>query len=107
MEDKVYKPIKIGAINNIDKDLYIELKDSYYGGHVDMYIPAGPIAESKGFANPEDQAIVPHNNKYVYHYDINSLYPSAMKQFKYPNKLFGKFASTRRLGGEAAESAGA
>ena len=54
-----------------------------------MYIPAWPIADVNGLSKPEDQAIVPHNNKYVY--DVNSLYPSVMANNKYPNKLFAKF----------------
>ena len=45
IEDSYYNPIKIGSINNIDSDLYTELKDSYYGGHVYMYKPSGPIAD--------------------------------------------------------------
>ena len=36
-------------------------------------------------------SIVPHNNKYVFHYDVNSLYPTAMKNFVYPNKIYAKF----------------
>ena len=69
------------VINNIDINLYNELKKSYFGGHVDMYVPAGPRlthATSKGFAKPEDNAIVPHNNPFVYEYDVNSLYPFSM-----------------------------
>ena len=62
-----------------------------------MYIPAGPIANNIGFAKTEDKAIVPHNNHFVYEYDVNSLYPSAMANNKYPNKIFGKFIGDIRL----------
>ena len=34
-----------GTINNIGPDLYNELKASYFGGHTDMFIPAGPIIQ--------------------------------------------------------------
>lgn len=80
-----------GLINNIGPDLYNELRESYFGGHTDMYIPAGPIANVNGLAKPEDKAIVKHDNQYVYEYDVNSLYPFALANNKYPNKLFGKF----------------
>nr|YP_010697878.1 hypothetical protein P1Q19_mgp20 [Fuscoporia viticola]WCF76839.1 hypothetical protein [Fuscoporia viticola] len=86
-----FAPKVEGLINNIGPDLYNELKESYFGGHTDMYIPCGPIANDKGFSKPEDKAIVPHDNKYIYEYDVNSLYPSVMANNKYPNKLFGKF----------------
>ena len=91
IKNKKGKAKIVGSINIIGTDLYDELKESYYGGHVDMYIPAGPIAKVNGFAKPDDKAIVPHNNKYIYHYDVNSLYPTVMKDYKYPNKLFAKF----------------
>ena len=39
----------------------------------------------------EDKALVPHDNKYVYEYDVNSLYPSVMANNKYPNKIYAKF----------------
>ena len=54
-------------------------------------IPAGPIADVNGFAKPEEGKLVPHNNKHIYEYDVNSLYPSVMGNNKYPNKVFGKF----------------
>ena len=62
-----------------------------------MYIPAGPIAEDIGRTHPDDKAIVPHDNECVYEYDVNSLYPSAMANNKYPNKIFGKFIGDIRL----------
>jgi DNA polymerase type B, organellar and viral len=39
---------------------------AYYGGHVDMYIPQNLQIED------------------IYHYDVNYLYPSVMKQCTYP-----------------------
>nr|YP_009690412.1 DNA polymerase family B [Coniferiporia sulphurascens]QEG57192.1 DNA polymerase family B [Coniferiporia sulphurascens] len=58
-------------INDITIKEFTELKQAYYGGHVDMYIPS--------------------NKEKIYHYDVNSLYPAAMKQFKFPTKLFARF----------------
>ena len=83
--------IEVGIINNLDPSLYNELRDSYFGGHTDMYIPAGPIANVNMSALPDDKALVPHNNQNIYEYDVNSLYPSVMANNKYPNKLFAKF----------------
>jgi len=48
---------------------YRDIKQSYTGGSTDMYIPYG---------------------ENIWCYDINSLYPTAMKQYKYP---VGKFIS--------------
>lgn len=53
----------------ITGDLYKILDQAYFGGHVDMYIPKGPID---------------NNNKIIYHYDINSLYPTGMKYLPFP-----------------------
>ena len=54
-------------------------------------IPAGPIADVNGFAKPEEGKLVPHNNKHIYEYDVNSLYHSVMANNVYPTKLFAKF----------------
>ena len=56
-----------------------------------MYIPAGPIATVNGFSKPEDKAIVPHNNEHIYEYDVNSLYPSVMR-----NKFYWKHPESNR-----------
>ena len=80
-----------GIINNIEPNLYNEIKESYFGGHTDMFIPAGPVADVNGFAKPEEGKLVPHNNKHLYEYDVNSLYPSVMANNVYPTKLFGEF----------------
>ena len=50
----------------IDGNLYNDLVKAYYGGRCDMFVP---------FNN--------HDEK-VYAYDVNSLYPFAMKEFKMP-----------------------
>lgn len=63
-----YKIPKIGG-----KMLH-DIRKSYTGGSTDMYIPYG---------------------EKIWCYDINSLYPTAMKQFKYPT---GKFISFNNLG---------
>lgn len=52
---------------------YRDIKQAYTGGSTDMYIPYG---------------------ENIWCYDINSLYPTAMKQFKYP---VGKFISFQNL----------
>lgn len=49
------------------------LNQAFYGGQVDMYKPH--ILEGK----------------LIYQYDVNSLYPYVMKEFKYPNKYFAHF----------------
>lgn len=46
---------------------YRDIKQSYTGGSTDMYIPYG---------------------ENIWCYDVNSLYPTAMKQYKFP---VGKF----------------
>jgi DNA polymerase type B, organellar and viral len=65
-----YKIPKIGG-----KMLY-DIRKSYTGGATEMYIPYG---------------------KNLYHYDINSLYPTAMKQFKYPMGNYISFSNMNNL----------
>ena len=98
--DKEGNVLEEGMINNIGRDWYNSLKSAYFGGHVDMYIPAGPIANDIGTSQPKDGKLVAHDNNCVYHYDINSLYPSAMAQFKFPNKLYAKFIGDIRYSPE-------
>lgn len=64
------KGVRIPAITG---KVFDDLSKAYYGGHVDMYIPT----------NPEDSK--------VYQYDVNALYPSAMRDFKYPTNIFAYF----------------
>jgi hypothetical protein len=62
----------VSKIPIIDGHVFNDLSKAYYGGHVDMYIP-------RSF------------NTKIYKYDFNSLYPTAMKEFKFPTKLIGYF----------------
>ena len=55
---------------------YNDFKKAYFGGHVDVYRPYG---------------------KNLFYYDINSLYPSVMKDYKYPTDIIGKFIGDIRL----------
>ena len=75
----------------LDRRLYDILVKSYFGGHVDCYIPE---------SNPQftlEQIIQFINNnetdslETVKHYDINSLYPSVMKNYQYPTDIIGHF----------------
>ena len=51
------------SLAQISGSMYAHLKRSYIGGRVDMFIPSG---------------------ENLYHYDVNSLYPSVMKNFDMP-----------------------
>jgi DNA polymerase type B, organellar and viral/RNase_H superfamily len=62
--------IKIPILNGL---IFKDISNSYYGGHVDMYIPES----IKG--------------KNVYIYDVNALYPTAMFYNQYPTKLISYF----------------
>jgi len=55
---------------------YRDIKQSYTGGSTDMYIPYG---------------------ENIWCYDVNSLYPTAMKQYKYPTGKFISFNNTNNL----------
>nr|YP_010137131.1 hypothetical protein KYW48_mgp12 [Tylopilus plumbeoviolaceoides]QWM97170.1 hypothetical protein [Tylopilus plumbeoviolaceoides] len=55
---------------------YRDIKQSYTGGSTDMYIPYG---------------------ENIWCYDVNSLYPTAMKQFKYPVGKFISFTNLKNL----------
>lgn len=60
-------------IPTLSGEIFSDISNAYYGGHVDMYIPKNPT------------------NTKLFHYDINSLYPAVMSQFKYPVTLIGFF----------------
>ena len=64
------KNIKLPVLIN---DTFKDIFKSYFGGAVDMYIPSN------------------ENGKQLYWYDVNSLYPSEMKNNKYPVSLLGHF----------------
>ena len=51
------------SLAQISGSMYAHLKRSYIGGRVDMFIPSG---------------------ENLFHYDVNSLYPSVMKNFDMP-----------------------
>ena len=85
------KYLKNKIIPILDRRLYDILVKSYFGGHVDCYIPE---------SNPQftlEQIIQFINNnetdslETVKHYDINSLYPSVMKNYQYPTDIIGHF----------------
>nr|YP_010691084.1 DNA polymerase [Phellinus igniarius]WBU93185.1 DNA polymerase [Phellinus igniarius] len=64
---------KIVTLPVLTGKIYDDIRNAYYGGHVDMYIPTNP----KG--------------KLVYHYDVNGLYPYAMKTYECPTNIFAHF----------------
>lgn len=61
------KGIRIPILSN---QIFDDISNAYYGGHVDMYIPKG---------------------ENLFHYDVNSLYPAVIKMFKYPVGLLCYF----------------
>lgn len=65
------KAVKLPAIGG---KMYDDIHNAFYGGHVDMYIPTNP----KGTK--------------VFGYDVNSLYPSAMRDKEYPVNFIGYFS---------------
>lgn len=75
--------LKINQVPIINKVLFKTFSQAYYGGHVDMYIPKGPLHDSISLNNKSDfkNLIL---NKLIYHYDINSLYPTGMKYLNFP-----------------------
>nr|YP_009690340.1 DNA polymerase family B [Fomitiporia mediterranea]QEG57120.1 DNA polymerase family B [Fomitiporia mediterranea] len=96
--------------NNIEiplliKAVYDNIYQAYYGGHVDLYVPKGPILDNgkvlsvnkiKELNIPKivEQKGIDYIKKFyntVKHYDINSLYPKAMSKFKYPTDIIGYF----------------
>ena len=50
---------------------YEIVKQAFFGGHCDMYIPTNPVGTN------------------IYCYDVNSLYPFVMQQFEFPTKFIG------------------
>ena len=64
------KNLKLPVLVN---QTFKDISKSYFGGHVDMYIPANKEGET------------------LYWYDVNALYPSEMAHKKYPVSLLGHF----------------
>ena len=58
---------------------YEIVKQAFFGGHCDMYIPTNPVGTN------------------IYCYDVNSLYPFVMQQFEFPTKFIGKFEGDVRV----------
>jgi len=56
-----------GTIHNITGKIERDIRLSYTGGAVDMYLPTNDLKQEK-----------------IYAYDVNSLYPSVMKNFDIP-----------------------
>nr|YP_009690150.1 DNA polymerase family B [Porodaedalea pini]QEG56930.1 DNA polymerase family B [Porodaedalea pini] len=89
----------------LSRRVYNDLVQGYFGGHVDMYIPKGPIypqgkdVSVNKFKLLNIAKMVTHTSidfiktlfKTVKHYDINSLYPSVMLKYKYPTDIIGYF----------------
>nr|YP_009693758.1 hypothetical protein [Inonotus obliquus]BBN21284.1 hypothetical protein [Inonotus obliquus] len=72
-------------------DIYNVLVKSYFGGHVDLYVPE---SNSKFTVNEIKDKIKSQNTadlELVNSYDINALYPSVMKDNLYPTDLIGHF----------------
>lgn len=66
-------------INSLDQAYEIFVRNSYFGGHVESYIPCfnNQLSLYKGGGGTSQ----------LYHYDVVSLYPYIMKQYKLPFKL--------------------
>ena len=68
-------------IDSLNEKYDIFVRQSYFGGHVDSYIPY--------FDNTKFGVTTATTNepKQLYHYDVVSLYPYIMQQFKLPYKI--------------------
>ena len=64
----------LSHIDNLNQMFDSFIRNSYFGGHVDSYIPFFKAADS-------------NNKQVLYHYDVVSLYPYVMKSFKLPYKI--------------------
>lgn len=82
----IYKTFYLSKniIPKLGADIYDFIRSGYTGGHTDMYKPS------------------PKDNKLVYCYDVNSLYPNVMQAFNMPVGTpqyfdFGKFVTVEEL----------
>ena len=64
----------LSHIDNLNQTFYSFIRNSYFGGHVDSYIPYFNVSQN-------------NTNQVLYHYDVVSLYPYVMKSFKLPYKI--------------------
>ena len=71
--------VKVSQIPVIAEENYKIIKQAYFGGHCDMYIPTNPIGTN------------------IYCYDVNSLYPYVMKAFDYPINFLTNFIGDIRI----------
>lgn len=78
-------------ILKLNKNIYEILVKSYFGGHVDLYIPESNVNYSVKDIKQmiSDKKI--DNLETVNGYDINALYPSVMKDNLFPTDLIGYF----------------
>ena len=70
---KIYKALfmPIDTLYQINGPIDSDIRQSYTGGAVDVYIP-----HNKSFSSP--------TRRKLYYYDVNSLYPHSMKSFPMP-----------------------
>ena len=64
----------LSHIDNLNQTFDSFIRNSYFGGHVDSYIPYFNVSQN-------------NTNQVLYHYDVVSLYPYVMKSFKLPYKI--------------------
>lgn len=91
----------ISNIPQLPKEVYDKIKPSYYGGHSDAYIPQFTNNITVPIFNGEEDYLEFKNKiqtnfkngmyKTIKLYDVNSLYPSVMREFKMPTKLLYEF----------------
>lgn len=96
--------INIPLLNSF---IYEKLSQAFFGGHVDMYIPKGPLNSLVGgeaisvdklrsidiakLSKEKGTDYIKSNFKTLKHYDINSLYPSSMLYSEFPTDIIGYF----------------
>ena len=87
--------LKEHKIPLITGKLYKILSQAYYGGHVDMYLPSNQSFLTEGWTgSAESNSILNYIKNIgknvitrimkIFHYDINSLFPTGMKLLNFP-----------------------